>query len=69
MGKSDNLFSLFTAKHKFDSVHFLNSWPAVVFSILVSRAGIANTVHVSDENIRKLIFFFQIHVVLSYSHT
>lgn len=32
-GKSDNLFSLFTAESKFYSFSFPNSWPAVVFSI------------------------------------
>lgn len=33
MGKSDNLFSLFTAESKFYSTWFPNSWPAVVFCV------------------------------------
>lgn len=33
MGKSDNLFLLFTAKGKFYSIYFPNSWPAVMFYI------------------------------------
>lgn len=69
MGKSDNVFSFFTAESKFYSICFPNSWPAVVFLYVVSCAGIANTVCVSEKNIRKWIGFFKIHILLSHFHT